>query len=67
MSRHDERATNVFTVLTRYSGEAQDEELLKVGVFATVPQIYFGFIIENHYRGFLEFIIFPNCKGFHFI
>ena len=31
-SRRDGRATNVFMVLTRYSGEAQDEELIKVGV-----------------------------------
>ena len=29
-SRRDGRATNVFTVLTRYGGEAQDEELIKV-------------------------------------
>ena len=29
-SRRDGRATNVFTVLTRYGGEAQDGELIKV-------------------------------------
>ena len=30
VSRRDERATNVYTVLTRYTGDAQDEELIKV-------------------------------------
>ena len=42
LSRRDERATNVFTVLTRYTGEAQDEELINVCNFIKSKKISFA-------------------------